>query len=65
MSDRDLEMVTLREQRDDAIQRMVRAERKLERVAEVRDWLGQNNEDAEYDLAIVALNEALKELDDE
>lgn len=30
------------------------------RVIRVCDWMGQNNKDAEYDLAIVALNHALE-----
>lgn len=37
MSDRDTEMVTLREQRDDAIQRMVRAEMKLHTLRALLD----------------------------
>jgi DNA repair exonuclease SbcCD ATPase subunit len=32
----------------------------LKRVAAVRDWMGENNDDAEYDLAIVALNNILE-----
>lgn len=33
---------------------------KLAAVTRVRGWLGENNDDAEYDLAIVALNDALE-----
>lgn len=36
------------------------AEAKLAAVERVRDWMGQNNDDAAYDLAIVALNNALR-----
>jgi hypothetical protein len=46
-----------REQRDDAIQRAVHLE---QRIKEVRDWMGENNEDAEYDLVILALNQTLE-----
>ena len=36
------------------------AEAKLAAVARVRDWMGENNDDAEYDLVIVALNNILE-----
>ena len=34
---------------------------RLAAVLRVRDWMGANNDDAQYDLAIVALNGALGE----
>lgn len=40
--------------------RALKAEAKLARVARVRDWMGENNDDAEYDLVIVALNNILE-----
>jgi hypothetical protein len=43
-----------------ALRRARAAETKLAAVARVRDWMGENNDDAEYDLAIVALNNILE-----
>jgi hypothetical protein len=43
-----------------ALRRARAAEAKLARVARVRDWMGENNDDAEYDLVIVALNNILE-----
>lgn len=36
---------------------------RLAEVEAVRDWMGRNNEDAEYDLVIVALNNILEGVD--
>lgn len=45
----------------------IKAERERDalrtRVTAVRDWMGQDNDDAAYDLAIVALNQALSGTD--
>jgi hypothetical protein len=43
-----------------ALRRARAAEAKLAAVTRVRDWMGENNDDAEYDLVIVALNNILE-----